>query len=79
MEPDKEAGTSPYRILFLGIAHKADQQDGVQLVAGIDLLPTPSGGYVVLEVNAVPGWRTLGPVTGIDVAIEIVRQLEGSQ
>jgi len=42
-------------------------------VAGIDLLPRPEGGYYVLEVNAVPGWRALAPTTGIDVATEIVR------
>jgi glutathione synthase/RimK-type ligase-like ATP-grasp enzyme len=28
---------------------------------------------VVLEVNAVPGWRALAPATGIDVAVAIVR------
>jgi ribosomal protein S6--L-glutamate ligase len=37
-------------------------------VAGVDLLPRPGGGYYVLEVNAVPGWRALAPATGIDVA-----------
>jgi ribosomal protein S6--L-glutamate ligase len=42
-------------------------------VAGVDLLPTPDGGYVVLEVNAVPGWRALAPITGIDVASEIIQ------
>jgi RimK family alpha-L-glutamate ligase len=41
-------------------------------VAGIDLLPRPEGGYYVLEVNAVPGWRTLAPTTGIDVAEAII-------
>jgi RimK family alpha-L-glutamate ligase len=44
-------------------------------VAGIDLLPRPGGGYFVLEVNAVPGWRALAPTTGIDVAREIMRHL----
>lgn len=44
-------------------------------VAGIDLLPRPGGGYFVLEVNAVPGWRALAPTTGIDVAGEIIRHL----
>jgi glutathione synthase/RimK-type ligase-like ATP-grasp enzyme len=29
----------------------------------------------VLEVNAVPGWRALAPVTGVDVAAEMVRFL----
>lgn len=42
-------------------------------VAGVDLLPRPGGGYHVIEVNAVPGWRALAPVTGIDVARAIVR------
>lgn len=43
--------------------------------AGIDLLPRPDGGYDVLEVNAVPGWRALAPTTGVDVAKEILRSL----
>ncbi|MSU80262.1 MAG: RimK family alpha-L-glutamate ligase [Gemmataceae bacterium] len=41
-------------------------------IAGIDLLPRPDGGYFVLEVNAVPGWRALAPTSGIDVAREII-------
>jgi ribosomal protein S6--L-glutamate ligase len=45
-------------------------------LAGVDLLPGPGGdGYVVLEVNAVPGWRALAPVCGVDVAGEVVRFL----
>ncbi len=44
-------------------------------VAGVDLLPGPEGELYVIEVNAVPGWRALGPVTGVDVAAEIVRYL----
>jgi len=44
-------------------------------VAGIDLLPGPDGGWYVLEVNAVPGWRALAPVTGVDVAAAVVRYL----
>ena len=36
-------------------------------MAGVDLMPGPDG-WVVLEVNAVPGWRALAPVTGVDVA-----------
>ena len=45
------------------------------VAAGVDLLPRPEGGYYVLEVNAVPGWRTLAPTTGIDVAAEIIGHL----
>jgi RimK family alpha-L-glutamate ligase len=44
-------------------------------VVGVDLLPGPDGGWYVLEVNAVPGWRTLAPVTGVDVAAETIRFL----
>lgn len=43
--------------------------------AGVDLLPGPEGELYVLEVNAVPGWRALAPVTGVDIAAEIVRFL----
>jgi RimK family alpha-L-glutamate ligase len=48
-------------------------------VAGIDLLPRPEGGYFVLEVNAVPGWRALAPTTGVDVAAEMLRCLAGAK
>jgi ribosomal protein S6--L-glutamate ligase len=44
--------------------------------AGVDLLPA-KGGYVVLEVNAVPGWRALAPACGVDVAAAVVRHLAG--
>ena len=44
-------------------------------VAGVDLLPGPDGVWYVLEVNAVPGWRALAPVTGIDVASAVVEFL----
>jgi ribosomal protein S6--L-glutamate ligase len=42
--------------------------------AGVDLLPAEDG-YVVLEVNAVPGWRALAPACGVDVAAAVVRHL----
>jgi ribosomal protein S6--L-glutamate ligase len=45
------------------------------LAAGADLLPGPSGEWYVLEVNAVPGWRALAPVAGVDVAAALVRFL----
>jgi ribosomal protein S6--L-glutamate ligase len=43
------------------------------IAAGIDLLSGPNGEWYVLEVNAVPGWRALAPVTGIDVAREMIQ------
>jgi ribosomal protein S6--L-glutamate ligase len=45
--------------------------------AGVDLMPGPAGAWYVIEVNAVPGWRALAPVTGIDVAAELVRYVVG--
>jgi RimK family alpha-L-glutamate ligase len=42
------------------------------LVAGVDLLLGPDGRWYVLEVNAVPGWRALAPVTGVDVAKAVI-------
>jgi ribosomal protein S6--L-glutamate ligase len=55
-----------------------DQSGRHDEIAGVDLLPTPEGGWVVLEVNAVPGWRALAGVCGIDVAAEMVRFVEGA-
>ena len=44
-------------------------------VAGVDLLPGTDGTWYVLEVNAVPGWRALAPVTGVDVAAALIEFL----
>lgn len=41
-------------------------------MAGVDLMPGPQGEWYVLEVNAVPGWRALAPVTGVDVAAAVI-------
>jgi ribosomal protein S6--L-glutamate ligase len=41
-------------------------------VAGVDLLRGPAGEWYVIEVNAVPGWRALAPVTGFDAAGALV-------
>ncbi|MHB1424848.1 MAG: ATP-grasp domain-containing protein [Gemmataceae bacterium] len=42
------------------------------VMAGVDLLPGPQGEWYVLEVNAVPGWRALALVTGVDVAAAVL-------
>jgi ribosomal protein S6--L-glutamate ligase len=45
-------------------------------IAGVDILPASDGRVLVLEVNAVPGWRGLEAATGIPVAAAVVRHLE---
>jgi ribosomal protein S6--L-glutamate ligase len=45
--------------------------------AGVDLLAGPDGGWYVIEVNAVPGWRALAAVTGVDVAAAVVQFVTG--
>jgi ribosomal protein S6--L-glutamate ligase len=45
------------------------------VVAGVDLLPGPEGEMYILEVNAVPGWRALAPLTGVDIAANVLRYL----
>lgn len=44
-------------------------------IAGVDLLPADTG-PIVVEVNAVPGWRGLESAWGMDFAAEVVRHLE---
>ncbi|MEJ7638687.1 MAG: hypothetical protein WKF75_12105 [Singulisphaera sp.] len=45
-------------------------------MAGVDLVhDLDRGELVVLEVNAVPGWRALAHVTGIDIAAAILADL----
>jgi RimK family alpha-L-glutamate ligase len=44
-------------------------------VCGVDLLSGRDGQLYVLEVNSVPGWRALAPVTGVDIAAELLRFL----
>jgi RimK family alpha-L-glutamate ligase len=56
------------------LALKATRAVGA-MIAGIDLIQGPQGEWYVLEVNAVPGWRALAPVTGVDVASATIRFL----
>ncbi|HKA06553.1 MAG TPA: RimK family alpha-L-glutamate ligase, partial [Gemmataceae bacterium] len=49
------------------------------VAAGVDLLPGPTGEWYVIEVNAVPGWRALGPATGVDVARELILQVTSDE
>lgn len=47
--------------------------------AGVDLLYDLDGRCHVIEVNAVPGWRALARVSGLDVANLVVEALEKKQ
>jgi ribosomal protein S6--L-glutamate ligase len=60
------------------LALRATEAVGATM-AGVDLLPGPNGGWYVLEVNAVPGWRSLAPASGVDVAAAIIDHLEGAR
>jgi ribosomal protein S6--L-glutamate ligase len=47
--------------------------------AGVDLIVDPERDQLlVLEVNAVPGWRALSRVTGIDIAAAVLNAIRSS-
>ena len=57
------------------LAIRAARAVGARM-AGVDLLPdTEHDALMVVEVNAVPGWRALASATGIDVAREVLIEL----
>lgn len=43
--------------------------------AGVDLMHSCDGRDFVIEINAIPGWKALGEVTGINIAQLIVDHL----
>jgi len=45
-------------------------------VAGVDLLVTPDGKVVVLEVNGIPGWQALQSVCSEDLTARVVAACE---
>ena len=45
-------------------------------IAGVDLLPANDGRLLVIEINAVPGWRGLERATGTDIAAAVAEYLE---
>jgi RimK family alpha-L-glutamate ligase len=58
----------------IDIARKAATAIGGSIV-GVDILPTKDGRDIVLEVNAVPGWRGTAKALGIDVASKVLESL----
>lgn len=60
------------------LALRSAESVGAQL-AGVDILDDLDRDEpVVLEVNAVPGWRALGRVTGVDVATLVLDYLRSA-
>jgi tetrahydromethanopterin:alpha-L-glutamate ligase len=56
------------------LALAAAQALGAEM-AGVDLVEDLDRGLTILEVNAVPGWRALSRVTGVDVAAAVLAGL----
>jgi glutathione synthase/RimK-type ligase-like ATP-grasp enzyme len=44
-------------------------------MVGVDVLPTVEGRNVLLEVNAVPGWRSTASALDIDIAQFLLERL----
>lgn len=68
-----EAFTPPQA--WIDLARRAAREVSAD-VAGVDLLPATDGRVLILEVNAVPGWRGLEAATGSDVAGAVAAHLE---
>jgi ribosomal protein S6--L-glutamate ligase len=60
---------------WLDLARQAAAILGVE-VAGVDLVPDAAGEPLVLEVNAVPGWRGLASATSLDPTPAVIRWAE---
>lgn len=57
------------------LAERAAEATGGSFL-GIDLLPTRDGRTVVLEVNAVPGWRGTAQALGVNIAKLVIEHLK---
>ncbi len=64
---------APPEVLLL--ARRAAQAVGAPL-AGVDLVQDARGQWFVLELNAVPGWRSLARALQVDIAAEVLSLLE---
>jgi tetrahydromethanopterin:alpha-L-glutamate ligase len=56
------------------IAYRAAKLVGGWMV-GVDILETDDGRNVLLEVNAVPGWKATGAACGVDIARTLLEAL----
>ncbi len=57
------------------LARRSSQAVGGTLL-GIDLLPCRDGRLLVLEVNAVPGWRGLSKALNVDIAAQVISHVQ---
>lgn len=60
------------------IAYKAARLVGGWMV-GVDLLETLDGRNVLIEVNAVPGWKATGAACGVDLSERVIRNLTSAE
>ncbi len=74
------ARVRPYRLdaEAAALAVRAAETLGVEF-AGVDLLFSRGRGPLVLEVNAVPGWRATRRATGLDVAALLLQHARRRQ
>lgn len=60
----------------ISIAYRASKAIGGWMI-GVDILPTRDGRNILLEVNAVPGWRATAGALNVDMAQLILHRLHG--
>jgi ribosomal protein S6--L-glutamate ligase len=68
--------SAPHNPTFeqINMAYKASRAVGGWMI-GVDVLPTADGRNVLLEVNAVPGWRSTAAALGVDMASLILHRM----
>ena len=59
------------------MAFRACQAIGGWMI-GVDILPTKDGRNVLLELNAVPGWRATAGALNVDMAQLILHRLHAT-
>jgi tetrahydromethanopterin:alpha-L-glutamate ligase len=66
----------PYEPTFeqVDMAFRASRAIGGWMV-GIDILPTQDGRDILIEANAVPGWRATANALGVDIAGQVLKEL----
>ena len=62
----------------ISIAYRASKAIGGWMI-GVDILPTQDGRNILLEVNAVPGWRATANALNVDMAQLLLHRLHASR